>query len=259
MPCPDGKPACRNRHKHAHRVLQRALRDAVTSELVARNVCQAVRPPRLQHKEATALTAKQLAHVLESLKGHTLFPIVNLALGSGARRGELLALPWSHVNFENCTIRIDRSLEETRQGLHFRPPKNRYSKRVIDVPASVLEPLRAHRKQQLENRMALGLGRPDEDSLVFCRADGSPMSPDNLSRDWRVVVKTLKLPRVTFHGLRHTHVSLLIAAGLDVTTIARRLGHGSPHITLSVYAHWFTKETDTAAVKAIEAALRATK
>ena len=81
------------------------------------------------------------------------------------------------------------------------------------------------------------------------------MLPDNLSRDWRRLTASLGLPKVMFHALRHSHASALIAGGLDVVTVSRRLGHGSPVVTLRVYAHLFDR-TDTAAATAIEAALR---
>ena len=90
---------------------------------------------------------------------------------------------------------------------------------------------------------------------MFCTLEGSPLSPDTLSRDWRRVTATRKLPRVAFHALRHTHASALIASGLDVLTISRRLGHGSPVVTLNTYAHLFSR-TDEAAATAIEKALR---
>jgi integrase len=83
------------------------------------------------------------------------------------------------------------------------------------------------------------------------------MSPDYISRKWRRTVKALGLSRVKFHALRHSHASALIARGVDVLTVSRRLGHGSPTITLTTYAHLFEK-TDAAAAKAIEAALRTT-
>ena len=104
-------------------------------------------------------------------------------------------------------------------------------------------------------RIALGLGRPEPDALVFCNHDGSPPSPDKLSRDWGRACKSLGLPQVMFHALRHTHVSALIAAGVDVVQISRRIGHSSPTVTLRTYAHLF-KNTDTTAADAIEAALR---
>src|SRR5215470_18050992 len=103
--------------------------------------------------------------------------------------------------------------------------------------------------------MALGLGKPDPDALLFSQPDGSPLSPDNLSRDWRRAVRSLDLPRVMFHALRHSHVSALIAGGLDVLSISRRIGHGSPTVTLGTYGHRFASRDDAAAAT-IEAALR---
>ena len=114
--------------------------------------------------------------------------------------------------------------------------------------------MRAHRRHQLEYRLVLGLGKLGSDDLVFPLPDGSPYPPDKLSRDWGNVVRDKKLPRVTFHALRHSHASALIAAGIDIVTVSGRLGHGSPAITLTVYAHAFHK-TDAAAARAIEAAL----
>jgi integrase len=107
--------------------------------------------------------------------------------------------------------------------------------------------------------LALGLGRLGPDDLVFTLADGSPYPPDKLSRDWGLAVKSLGLPSVTFHALRHSHASALIAAGVDIVTVSRRLGHGSPAITLSIYAHAFGAHKDAAAALAIEAAMGARK
>jgi integrase len=92
---------------------------------------------------------------------------------------------------------------------------------------------------------------------VFSTIEGWPLSPDNLSRDWARVVAALGLPDVSFHALRHTHASALIARGIDVLTVSRRLGHSSPVVTLNTYAHLFAK-TDDKAAHAMEAALRTT-
>ena len=100
----------------------------------------------------------------------------------------------------------------------------------------------------------MGQGKPGS-ALVFSNIDGSPVPPNNLSRDWRRFVKARKLPNVSFHGLRHSHVSALIASGVDVLTISRRIGHASPVVTLRTYAHMF-QQTDTVAADAIETALR---
>ena len=118
-----------------------------------------------------------------------------------------------------------------------------------------VEALRAHRRRQLELRLALGQGKPEPDALVFCDHNGDPIPPNNLSGDWARFVKGRKLPPISFHGLRHSHVSALIAKGVDVLTVSRRIGHASPVVTMRVYAHLFSG-TDKAAADAIEAVLR---
>jgi integrase len=149
---------------------------------------------------------------------------------------------------------VERSIEETKEGLRYKGPKTTNGRRTLSLPPSAVEILRAHRRRQLEQRLALGLGRPDGEALVFALADGLPRSPDNLSRDWRRAARALRLPLVMFHALRHSHASALIAAGVDVMSIARRLGHGSAAFTLRVYGHLFAS-TDAAAARAIEAAM----
>ena len=90
---------------------------------------------------------------------------------------------------------------------------------------------------------------------IVARMDADDVSwPDRLSQQWRRTAASLGLPQVTFHAFRHTHASALIAAGLDILTISRRLGHGSPGITLGIYAHLFSN-TDATAAKAMDAAL----
>jgi integrase len=138
--------------------------------------------------------------------------------------------------------------------LRVKAPKSRHGRRTIMVPAAAAETLRAHRLRQIEQRLSLGQGRLGPDDLVFTMPDGRALSPDNLSRDWRRAVLARKLPQVMFHALRHSHASALIAAGVDVLTISRRLGHGTPAFTLTVYGHLFS-DTDTAAARAIDAAM----
>ena len=117
--------------------------------------------------------------------------------------------------------------------------------------------LRIHHIRQQERRLSLGLGRARGDDLVFARWDGQLRSPHWLTQKFAQAMAALKLDG-TLHGLRHTHVSQLIAAGLDVLTISRRIGHASPAITLTVYAHLF-KNTDARAAEIIEAAFAGIK
>ena len=192
--------------------------------------------------------------MLARLEGHALQPIVALALGTGMRRGELCALRWGDVDFDTPAVRVERSIEETKAGLRVKAPKSRHGRRSITLPGSAVEALRTHRVRQIEFRLALGMGRLVPDDLVFAMPDSAVRSPDNLSRDWRRAVIALKLPPVMFHALRHTHASALIAAARDVLTISRRLGHGTPAFTLTVYGHKFSN-TDAAAAGAIDAVM----
>lgn len=249
-----GRPLAARTVGHAHRVLHRGLARAVNLEIVSRNVAHTVPPPKPEAAEIAILSAPEIADVLARLDGHPLHPIAALALGTGMRRGELCALAWGALDLEVATVRVERSLEETEAGLRIKPPKTHHGRRSISLPAGVVETMRAHRRAQAEHRLLLGLGRPGAADYVFTLADGSPYAPDKLSRDWGNAVRDRKLPRVMFHGLRHSHASALIAAGLDVVTVSKRLGHGSPAITLTVYAHRFANK-DAAAAAAIDAAL----
>jgi integrase len=123
-------------------------------------------------------------------------------------------------------------------------------------PLPTVTELKAHRTGTLERRLALGLGKPADDALVFETWDGQTRSPNSLTKEWSRAMQAADL-KATFHSLRHTHASSLIAAGIDVLTISRRLGHGSPAITLGVYGHLM--RTDDRAAEAMEQILKATE
>jgi integrase len=251
----NGRPLSARTVGHAHRVLHRGLERALQLELVGRNVAHAIRPPRVEATEIEILSPEQVVEVLDKLIGHPLHPIVAMAIGTGMRRGEICALPWHALDLDGAVVRVERSLEETQDGLRFKAPKSRHGRRSLSIPGNVIEILRAHRQAQLELRLQLGLGRLGADDLVFAKWDGQPYRPDNLSRDWIRTAKARGLPRVMFHALRHSHVSALIAAGLDPVSISRRIGHGSAAVTLAVYSHLF-RQTDQAAADAIDAVMR---
>lgn len=212
------------------------------------------KPPAVEEKEIKILNGEEISDVLLKLDGHALFPIVSLALSTGMRRGELLALQWGDLDLDEGTLRVERSVEETKAGLRVKPPKTKRGRRNITLPLEAVARLRAHKVKQLEMRLTLGQGRASASTLVFSSVDGDMLSPDNLSRDWCRVSAAKKLPRVSFHALRHTHTSMLIAAGVDILTISRRLGHGKPSVTLDTYGH-LIKGADRAAAEAIASML----
>ncbi len=240
---------------HVHRVLHRALGHAVAWGLMATNPTAAVDPPKVPEAELSILRADEVRSVLSALRGRSIYSIASLALATGMRRGELLALRWSDVDLQRALLRVERSLETTRAGLRFKPPKTRQGRRTITLPSTAVAELRTIWREMVEARLALGQGKPEPDALVFATFEGEPRHPDTVTRAWINAMKAIGRPGVSLHSLRHSHASSLIAAGLDVLTISRRLGHGSAAITLAVYGHLFSN-TDDRAAQAIEAALR---
>jgi integrase len=238
---------------HAHRVLGKALREGMRHDLVLRNVAAIERAPKVTAEKMAILAPEQVAELPARLGDRALAAPAIVALFTGMRRGEILALRWGNVDLAGKVIKVRESLEVTRAGLRFKEPKSKAGVRDVTLPAIVIETLHAHRKVLLERRLVLGQGKLADTDLVFPAWDGSPQNPDAFGSLWIKLATQLGLG-VSFHGLRHTHASQLIDAGVDVVTIARRLGHSSPAITLNVYAHLFRKD-DGKAAAAIDAAL----
>jgi integrase len=228
------------------------LRHAAQWGVVHQNVATLVDAPKARPSEVEVLTPEQVNMVLADLREHWLHPIAALALGSGARRGEILGLRWQDLDLDAGAVTITRAIEETSAGLAIKLPKTRHSRRVVSLAPVTIDVLRMHRRAQQEQWLALGWGKLSSEAFVFATVDGEIISPRSVSKAWERAAKRLGI-NANLHSLRHTHASTLIASGLDVLTVSRRLGHGSAAITLGVYAHLF--KTDDRAAAIIEAAL----
>jgi integrase len=232
---------------HVHRTLSQALGHAVRVGVLFKNPARQVKPPRPPSREIKILDKGEIATVISAAKGAGLYVPVLVAVTTGIRRGELLALRWSDIELKASTLTVNQSLERIRGKFEFRPPKTRKSRRTITLPAITIEALREHYRAQLEERFKLGLGR-DPRGLVFSRPDGEPMDPDTLSKSFGRIVASAKVMPITFHGLRHTHISHLLMEGVHVKIVSERAGHANVNITLGVYAAYIpTMQADAAA------------
>jgi integrase len=240
---------------HAHRVLSMALRDAERDGLVVKNICKVQKAPKVP--DAEMVIVQDVPGFLSKLRasaGRWYAPAI-VALFTGMRLGEILALRERSVDLDKGVIEVREALEETKAyGVRFKPAKTRAGRRNITLPTVVIEVLRDHRKQLLETRLLLGQGRLAPDGLLFADIDGRPLRTTSVSPEWGRLADRIGEPEITFHALRHTHASQLIASGVDIVTISKRLGHAKPSVTLSIYAHMFHID-DSKAAAAINAAL----
>jgi integrase len=240
------------------------LRHAVQWRVVQSNVASSTDAPKAETAEIEILEPGQAKDVLGRLRvrnapgARQLHTIVTTALGTGMRRGELLALRWQDVDLDGAVLKVERSLEQTKaQGLRFKGPKTKHGRRSITLPAFLVATLRAHWKAQQEDRLALGLGKAPDGALVFPGPDFEPRSPNAMTKEWAAAARAIGV-KASFHAWRHTHACQLIASGMDVLAISRRLGHSSPTITLQVYGHRF-KNSDARAAEVMDAAFSASR
>jgi integrase len=236
---------------HAHRVLGKALKDAAKNDIVTRNVTKEQPAPKIEDDERTIV--RDVPALMAKLKDWRLGTVAVVALFTGMRLGEVLALRWSNVDLDGKIIKVREALEQTAAfGVRFKPPKSKAGKRDVTLPDVLIDALHAHRKAQLEFRMQCGAGRLPDDALVFATIEGQPLPPNRTSTAWGKFAKRIGMPEISFHSLRHTHASQLIDSGVDIVTISKRLGHAKPDITMRVYAHMFRKD-DSRAAAAINA------
>lgn len=224
---------------HIHGVLHKALDNAVRWNLVARNVCEVVSPPRLVKPEIQSLTMEQAHKLLESLRGNRLEMLLTVALTTGMRRGEILALRWADVDLVKQTVKVHRTVDYIGKfGYVETEPKTAAGSRTVVLASFVIEMLKLHRKEQLEARLKAGEKWEDRD-LVFTDLHGGYFNPRYLDKLFHKVLAEAGLPSMRFHDLRHSAATLLRGMGVDMKVLQEILGHSNFMITANTYSHVF--------------------
>ncbi len=233
--------------------LRQALRQAVGWDMLIRTPTAGVKPPAAPQREMKIWTSDEAERFLEKAKAKTrYYPIFVLGLKTGMRRGELLGVKWEDVDLSQGFITVRRSLYWMPPAPPiFQDPKTAGSRRKIPLDRGTVEMLKAHRKHQLEERLAAGPAWEDW-GLIFCTEEnGRPIYGPNLVKQLKVSAREAKVPAIRFHDLRHTHATFLLQAGVSVKVVAERLGHTTVRITLDTYSH-ILPDMQEAAVKALE-------
>ena len=220
-----------------HGVLHKALDNAVLWNLVTRNVCTVVKPPRLVKTEKPSLTMEEAHTLLESVRGHRLEMLLTLALTTGMRRGEILALRWLDIDFKKKLVSVRRTVDYIpRHGYVENEPKTASGRRSIALPHFVLDMLHQHRTRQLEAKLKAGSDWEDR-NLVFTDLSGGYFNPRYLEKLFPKVLADAGLPPIRFHDLRHSAATLLLAMGVSMKVVQEILGHSSFITTADIYGH----------------------
>ncbi len=218
--------------RRIHAVLHRALVQAVEWRLLQVNVASLAHPPRIVRREMAALSPAQARELLESLHSDRLEALLVVAVTTGMRQGELLALRWADVDLEAGWLRVTGSLS----GKVITEPKTARSRRRVELTEVAVDVLRRHRAAQLEERIAAANVWHDR-GLVFANLTGGFIARNKLDDRFHALLESAGLPRIRFHDLRHTAATLMLGRGVHPKVAAEMLGHSNVGITLDLYSH----------------------
>jgi integrase len=240
-----GAPLSPRTVEFARAVLRRSMNDAIVDRLIQVNPVVGTKRPRPEKTKHTTWTGAQLQVFLTAAAEDRLLPLWTLAAATGMRRGELMGLRWDDVDLEAGIIAIDRSTTQLGKELVTTTPKN-HERRHLAIDGQTVDALRAWRRAQVEERMAVGAGWADEVGSLFTWQDGTRVQPDYVTKRFKAVQAVADLPRLTLHELRHTHATILLRDRVPVHIVAKRLGHRDPSVTLDVYADVIPDDDGTA-------------
>ena len=231
--------------RQSYAILRKALGDAVRDGTLTSNPVLRVKPPTVENDPVKPLSSKEVAAFLKATKGERLAAVYTVALGTGMREGEILALAWEDIDFEKNVLQVRHNLQPDNTGkLALQTPKSAESRRTVHMVPAVAQALQQHRKLQAEEKLALAKdlrwGGTWTREFVFTTTTGTPIRASNfLRRSFKPKMREVVPDRnVTFHHLRHTCASFLADMGLDLFEIKNILGHSQIGVTDKLYAHF---------------------
>ena len=243
--------------RHVHARLAQIFRCAVKERILAGSPLDDVVPPRIPRAELRVWTAAELDRFLALTAGEPLGALWHLYAMTGLREAEGVGLRWADVDWKRGRLQIRQQVVREGGALVLTGDlKTEQSRRTVIVGAGTMEMLAAHRSAQLAERLAAGPAWHDRD-LVFPRPLGAIRPPRAVCEAWAARVAKIELPRITLHGLRHTHATIMLAEGANVKMLAARLGH-DPAVLLRTYAHAIPDDQGPALAR-FEAALAASR
>jgi len=251
--------------RHHHALLSSMFSSAVDWNLIRENPCARVKPPKEKRKDRkkknlnfyTIEQSKLFLQELDKLNINELKykTIIYVAICTGLRRGEIMGLEWSDIDFKNNCISVERaSLYTPKDGTFEDDTKTTSSERTVYVPAFLIDLLKEY-KTWWDGEKNKAKDKWIASTRLFVQWNGKPMHPDTISQWFPDFIRKTELPHVTFHGLRHTYGSILLAMGMDLESVAGILGHENIQMLIQTYGHDVTKEANKKAADLIDAAI----
>lgn len=223
--------------RHLHDVIHVALAQAVKWGVLIHNPAAGATPPRAATLEMQTFTAAQAQAFLDAARSDRLEALYVLALTTGMRRGEMLALQWANVDLEHKTLRVVAAASQVGSQMIFGEPKNKSGRRQIILTTAAVAALRAHKARQAAERLKAGAHWVDQ-GLVFTDVRGGVVRPYNLARrSYGPLLVAAGVPKIRFHDLRHTAATLLLSRGVHPKIVSEMLGHSNIAMTMDLYSH----------------------
>ena len=234
-----GKPLAPKTIKNIMLNLSAAMKKAVMLDLISKNPCDNITMPKLERFEPDVYSMEEVDKMLDCAKNTDLYLPLMIEICIGLRRGELLALKWHHIDFENGYLTVEENLVTVDNKRITKAPKTKSGRRSIQIPSTLLDLLHDTKK----NRHA------GDNDYVICQKDGNPYKSDSFSLKFRRFLKANDLKHIRFHDLRHINATIMLSLGISPKVAQERLGHSSYQITMDIYSHVLKKVEKEAADK----------
>lgn len=216
--------------------LRAAMSEAWRGSYVENNPVERTRPPKVEKKDPEHLSVAEGKKLIEASERHPLGNLFVFALFTGARIGEATGLRWENVDFERKTVRFVAQLQRIESKLVLKGLKSKSSRRTLALPSQAFKALQDQRTGQMVALSIYGEGLNPE-GYVFTTDDGRPLDPKTVNDNLKALLKRAGIKEVSFHTLRHTAATMLVAAGVPLNQVKEQLGHSQVALTADLYAH----------------------